>query len=230
MTGPSSQACPHPGGHRMFGDGSRDVRTRRKMPVEQQPPFPLPAPTSPTRPPSGSAPSRPPSSSASSTPDWCRQPSNRWSSAWPSPTAASPSSRPACGSSPRATPSAPPPSASYGAFWLSFWWLTGHTAVDKIPRGRRRQGRRALPARLGHLHRLHDRSRDPGQRRGARGVRAADADLPDPGLGRVRRRPPGITKIGGYVGLLTALAAWYASFAGVTAFTFKRQLLPVGPR
>ena len=31
-------------------------------------------------------------------------------------------------------------------------------------------------------------------------------------------------------GSLTALAAWYASFAGVTAFTFKRRSLPVGPR
>ena len=40
----------------------------------------------------------------------------------------------------------------------------------------------------------------------------------------------GIHKLGGYLGLLTALAAWYASFAGVTAFTHKRQLVPVGPR
>ena len=40
----------------------------------------------------------------------------------------------------------------------------------------------------------------------------------------------GIHKLGGYLGLITALAAWYASFAGVTAFTHKRQLLPVGPR
>ena len=40
----------------------------------------------------------------------------------------------------------------------------------------------------------------------------------------------GITKTGGYVGLLTALAAWYASFAGVTAFTFGRAVLPVGSR
>ena len=35
---------------------------------------------------------------------------------------------------------------------------------------------------------------------------------------------------GGYLGLLTALAAWYASFAGVTAFTWGRQVFPVGPR
>ena len=40
----------------------------------------------------------------------------------------------------------------------------------------------------------------------------------------------GITKTGGYVGLLTAVAAWYGAFAGVTAFTFGRQVLPVGPR
>jgi uncharacterized protein len=40
----------------------------------------------------------------------------------------------------------------------------------------------------------------------------------------------GIHKFGGYLGLLTAVAAWYASFAGVTAFTWKRQIAPVGPR
>jgi succinate-acetate transporter protein len=40
----------------------------------------------------------------------------------------------------------------------------------------------------------------------------------------------GIHKVGGYLGLLTAVAAWYASFAGVTAFTHKRQLVPVAPR
>jgi succinate-acetate transporter protein len=40
----------------------------------------------------------------------------------------------------------------------------------------------------------------------------------------------GITKLGGYVGLLTALAAWYASFAAVTNSTFGRVVLPVGPR
>jgi uncharacterized protein len=40
---------------------------------------------------------------------------------------------------------------------------------------------------------------------------------------------PNITKIGGYVGLATALAAWYASFAGVTNSTFGRVVLPVRP-
>lgn len=34
-------------------------------------------------------------------------------------------------------------------------------------------------------------------------------------------------KLGGWLGLATAVAAWYASFAGVTNFTFKREVLPV---
>ena len=36
--------------------------------------------------------------------------------------------------------------------------------------------------------------------------------------------------IGGWLGLLTAVAAWYASFAAVTNFTFKRTAFPVFPR
>jgi succinate-acetate transporter protein len=38
-----------------------------------------------------------------------------------------------------------------------------------------------------------------------------------------------IIKAGGYIGLATALAAWYASFAGVTNSTFARTVLPVKP-
>ena len=39
----------------------------------------------------------------------------------------------------------------------------------------------------------------------------------------------GITKLGGWVGLATALVAWYASFAAVTNATFGRVVLPVRP-
>jgi succinate-acetate transporter protein len=38
-----------------------------------------------------------------------------------------------------------------------------------------------------------------------------------------------ITHIGGYLGVATAIAAWYASFAGVTNKTFGRDILPVRP-
>jgi hypothetical protein len=36
--------------------------------------------------------------------------------------------------------------------------------------------------------------------------------------------------LGGWIGIATALAAWYASFASVTNFTFKRTVLPTYPR
>jgi succinate-acetate transporter protein len=39
----------------------------------------------------------------------------------------------------------------------------------------------------------------------------------------------GLTKLGGWLGLATAAAAWYASFAGVTNATFGRVVLPVRP-
>jgi hypothetical protein len=40
--------------------------------------------------------------------------------------------------------------------------------------------------------------------------------------------PTGIIKLGGYLGLVTALAAWYASAAGVAAGMGGRLKFPVG--
>ena len=40
---------------------------------------------------------------------------------------------------------------------------------------------------------------------------------------------PSWTKIGGWLGLITALGAWYASFAGVANATWKRIVLPTWP-
>jgi uncharacterized protein len=37
----------------------------------------------------------------------------------------------------------------------------------------------------------------------------------------------GLSKLGGWIGLATAVAAWYASFAAVANFTFGRELVPV---
>jgi len=38
-----------------------------------------------------------------------------------------------------------------------------------------------------------------------------------------------MTKVGGWLGLATAVIAWYASFAGVTNATYKRVVLPTWP-
>jgi succinate-acetate transporter protein len=46
------------------------------------------------------------------------------------------------------------------------------------------------------------------------------------GIGRATVSPD-IVKAGGFIGLATALAAWYASFAGVVNSTFGRTILPV---
>jgi succinate-acetate transporter protein len=42
------------------------------------------------------------------------------------------------------------------------------------------------------------------------------------------RTNPNVIKAGGWVGLATAAAAWYASFAGVVNETFRRRVIPVG--
>jgi succinate-acetate transporter protein len=39
----------------------------------------------------------------------------------------------------------------------------------------------------------------------------------------------GVTKAGGWIGLVTAVCAWYASFAGVTNATYQRTVVPVFP-
>lgn len=39
----------------------------------------------------------------------------------------------------------------------------------------------------------------------------------------------GIVKLGGWIGLATAFAAWYASFAEVTNATFGRVVFPTRP-
>lgn len=39
----------------------------------------------------------------------------------------------------------------------------------------------------------------------------------------------GVTKVGGWLGVVTAALAWYASFAAVTNATWKRAVLPTWP-
>ncbi len=40
----------------------------------------------------------------------------------------------------------------------------------------------------------------------------------------------GLTRLGGWLGIITALLAWYTSFAGVLNSTYRRVVLPVFPR
>jgi succinate-acetate transporter protein len=119
---------------------------------------------------------------------------------------------------------------SYGAFWISFWWLTGHTTFDpKMSAGDVADsiGLYLLAWGIFTAYMTAAASRVSGA------VLVVFVLLTATFLvlawGELASSET-IHHIGGWLGLLTALAAWYASFAGVTAFTHKRQLVPVARR
>jgi uncharacterized protein len=118
---------------------------------------------------------------------------------------------------------------SFGAFWLSFWWLTAHLADYKIPAADAGKGVGLYLIAWG----IFTAYMTVAATRVSGAVLAVFVLLTITffllGIGEWSTTA-GISKTGGYLGILTALAAWYASFAGVTAFTFKRPLVPTGPR
>jgi uncharacterized protein len=119
--------------------------------------------------------------------------------------------------------------SSYGAFWLSFWWLTAHLADYKIPASDVGKGVGLYLIAWG----IFTAYMSVAATRVSGAVLAVFVLLTLTflvlGIGDLTTTD-GITKLGGWIGILTALAAWYASFAGVTAFTFKRPLVPTAPR
>lgn len=117
---------------------------------------------------------------------------------------------------------------SYGAFWLSFWWLTGHTDLSgagaDVNKG---LGIYLLAWGIFTLYMT------------IAAIRVSGAVLLVFVLLTITYfllafgefgTSSGLTKTGGYVGILTAIAAWYASFATVVNFTFKRTVMPTLPR
>jgi succinate-acetate transporter protein len=118
---------------------------------------------------------------------------------------------------------------SYGAFWLSFWWLTAHLADYKIPASDVGKGVGLYLIAWG----IFTAYMTIAATRVSGAVLAVFALLTVTflllGIGDMSGTE-NISKIGGYVGILTALSAWYASFAGVAAFAFKRPIVPTGAR
>lgn len=114
---------------------------------------------------------------------------------------------------------------SFGAFWLSFWALNQFYA-SKIPAG-------AVDAALGlyliawgifTAYMFVASLRTTAAISLVFILLAATFFLL--GIGNANGST-NVIKIGGYVGLATAVAAWYASFAGVANSTFGRVILPV---
>lgn len=119
---------------------------------------------------------------------------------------------------------------SYAAFWISYWYLTGHTDVSGVASENdlgNGIGLFLLAWGIFTLYMTVAASRVSGA------VLAVFALLTLTffilAIGEFATSD-GWTKFGGYVGILTALAAWYASFASVTNFTFKKTVLPTYPR
>jgi succinate-acetate transporter protein len=117
--------------------------------------------------------------------------------------------------------------ASYGAFWISFWWLTGHLAGYKIPTADAGKGIGLYLLAWG----IFTAYMTVAASRVSGAVLAVFVLLTLTYLvlawGEFAASS-GVHKAGGYLGILTAVAAWYASFAGVAAFAFKRPLVPTG--
>ncbi len=117
---------------------------------------------------------------------------------------------------------------SYGAFWVSYWWLTGHN-VSELPAA---DAHKAIGMYL-LAWAIFTALMTVAATRVNMAVLTVFVLLTLTFLllawGEFATST-GITKTGGYFGLLTAAAAWYAAIAGVMAFTFERQVLPVGPR
>ncbi len=117
---------------------------------------------------------------------------------------------------------------SYGGFWLSFWWLTGHTDMSGAGSDAAKGvGLYLLAWGIFTLYMTVAASRTTMAVFSVFVLLTITYFLL--AFGEFGGSS-GLSKAGGYVGILTAIAAWYASFATVTNFTFKRTVMPVGPR
>jgi uncharacterized protein len=126
--------------------------------------------------------------------------------------------------------------SSYGAFWLSFWYLLNHLPEKAPPKDTLHGvGLYLLIWAIFTAYMTVAAIRTSG----AILVVFALLTLTFIALavGWLSESVPsfaansnGLIHLGGWLGIVTALAAWYASFAAVTNSTFKRVVLPVFPR
>ena len=115
---------------------------------------------------------------------------------------------------------------SYGAFWISFWWLTAHT----VRRRRRRRGQGVgtylLAWAIFTAYMTVAATKDSGAVLAVFG--AADADLPVAGDRRVHH-VRGDHQVGGWLGLLTALGL-VCIVRAASRFSHGKALVPMAPR
>jgi succinate-acetate transporter protein len=114
--------------------------------------------------------------------------------------------------------------SSYGAFWLSFWWLLTNPEAAKAA------GSAGVAAYL-LAWTIFTAFMTIGAVKSSRVVLLVFIALTLTFLLLTIGEFAGSTaihNIGGYVGLITAVLAWYGSAASVINSTWKRTVLPVG--
>jgi uncharacterized protein len=118
---------------------------------------------------------------------------------------------------------------SYGAFWLSFWYLDTHAAFLVAAKGDAHKGVGTYLL----AWTIFTAFMTIGTLRANGALVAVFSSLTVTFLLLTLAEyfeSTGLTKIGGYFGLLTALLAWYTAAAGVLNRPEERPLLPVFPR
>lgn len=116
--------------------------------------------------------------------------------------------------------------SSYGAFWMSLWYLIVHAHLSKAD-GPKGVGIFLLAWTIFTVYMTVVTARISGLLFTLFAVLLVTFAFLTVGNFMAS---PSIIHIGGYLGLLTAFVAWYASFAGVLNGTAKRVIMPTWPR
>ncbi|RNL81501.1 acetate uptake transporter [Nocardioides marmorisolisilvae] len=119
--------------------------------------------------------------------------------------------------------------SSYGAFWISFWYLTGHTDLGSTNANDigNSLGLFLLAWAIFTAYMTIGASRVSGAVLAVFALLTVTFALLSWGDFAMSEN---VTHIGGWFGIATAIAAWYASLGGVTAFTHGRAIVPTGAR
>jgi uncharacterized protein len=128
---------------------------------------------------------------------------------------------------------------SFGAFWLSYWYLVVHV-LPGLPRGTLLKDVHHMVGLYLLVWTIFTAYMTIAATRVSGAVLAVFVLLTLTFLAltiswftRSTSPTAGIDtwqKVGGWLGLATAVVAWYASFAGVVNATYKRALMPTLPR
>jgi uncharacterized protein len=121
---------------------------------------------------------------------------------------------------------------SYGAFWLSFWWLNAHQTAG--PDGKPLDIHQSLGLYLLAWALFTVYMAVAALKTSTINLAVLSAlalTFVFLGIGWLQNQPTGsIEKVGGYLGILTAVLALYSSAAVVVNSTHRRDVLPTWPR